>query len=94
VPNLDVFFQNMYRYYQNKGFSSIVAAGVTNLVSMAFTVALSTWLFALVDWHKLTTCNDEDSCQTFDYYVTWEVRADGSDCLPGGPRIISRRMGT
>ena len=63
----------MYKYYQNKGFGSIVAAGATNLISMAFTVALSTWLFAFVDWGRLTTCNDEESCKTFDTYIHWEV---------------------
>ncbi len=69
VANLDVFFQVMYKYYQNKGFHSILAAGATNLVSMAFTVALSTWLFAYVDWGRLTTCHDEDSCLPFHHYI-------------------------
>jgi len=69
VANLDVFFQAMYKYYQNKGFHSILAAGATNLVSMAFTVALSTWLFAYVDWGRLTTCHDEESCLPFKEYL-------------------------
>lgn len=63
----------MYKYYQNKGFNSILASGATNLVSMAFTVALSTWLFAFVDWGALRTCSDEESCQTFDHYIHSQV---------------------
>eukprot|EP00952_Eustigmatos_sp_NYUAD-ZCMA_P011436 46469-Eustigmatos_ZCMA.PRE.1 len=51
-----------------------MAAGATHLISMAFTVALSTWLFAFVDWHGLTTCSDETSCHTLSHYIHWEVR--------------------
>lgn len=74
VANLDVFFQTMYRYYQSKGFNSILAATITNLLSMAFTVALSAWLLAFVDWGKLTTCHDEDSCLAFGHYIHARVR--------------------
>lgn len=74
VANLDVFFQTMYRYYQSKGFNSILAATTTNLLSMAFTVALSAWLLAFVDWGKLTTCHDEESCLSFGHYIHARVR--------------------
>jgi hypothetical protein len=33
------------------------------LSSLAFTVALTAFLFALLDWSQLFTCKDEDSCK-------------------------------
>lgn len=82
MSNLDVFFQSMYQYYREQGFGSIVAAGATHLISMAFTVALSTWLLAFVDWGKLSTCNDEESCKTLDHYIHWEVSEQAGTPIP------------
>ena len=68
--NLDVYFKNMYKYYRVKGFSSFIATSVTTLISMFFTIVLSTFLLAFVDWSTLMACKSEETCATFSAYIT------------------------
>jgi hypothetical protein len=62
VSNLDLFFASMYNFYQHKGLSNIVATGICNIATLAFTVIFSTFLFSFVDWGLLWSCKDESSC--------------------------------
>ena len=63
VSNLDVFFQSLYSYYYHRGLVPIICKGVVELVTLFFTLLLSVFLFAYVDWRKLARCTDESSCQ-------------------------------
>jgi hypothetical protein len=62
VSNLDVFFGNMYNYYHSRGLTTIVTSGLSNIITLAFTVIFSTFLFSFVKWTKLWKCRDEESC--------------------------------
>ena len=63
VSNLDVFFQSLYSYFYHRGLVPIICKGVVELVTLFFTLLLSVFLFAYVDWRKLARCTDESSCQ-------------------------------
>lgn len=62
VSNLDVFFGNMYFFYQNRGMATILTTGISNTITLAFTVIFSTFLFSFIHWNKLWECRDETSC--------------------------------
>jgi Autophagy protein ATG9 len=63
VANLDLYFQSLYSYYYHRGLVPIVSRGVVELVTLFFTLALSVFLFAYVDWQGLAKCTDEHTCQ-------------------------------
>lgn len=68
--NLDLYFQHLYMYYYAGGLVPIVCKGVVELVTLFFTLLLSVFLFAAVDWKALSTCTDETTCQAnFSSYV-------------------------
>ena len=73
VSNLDQFFSTMYSYYYSKGLPTMCVTGVTNLLTLGFTIVLSTCLFALVDYAALLECRDESSCHALGDYVTREM---------------------
>mmetsp|Transcript_22650 Transcript_22650/g.65201 ORF Transcript_22650/g.65201 Transcript_22650/m.65201 type:complete len:1025 (+) Transcript_22650:63-3137(+) len=62
VANLDLFFNSIYNYYYQGGLSPIIGSGIVELVSLFFTLWLSVFLFAYLDWNKLVSCTDETSC--------------------------------
>jgi len=62
VANLDLFFNSIYNYYYQGGLAPIIGSGIVELVSLFFTLWLSVFLFAYLDWNKLTSCTDETSC--------------------------------
>jgi autophagy-related protein 9 len=43
---------------------------VCSLLSLGFTVVFSTFLLGFVDWEKLLTCHDEQSCHKVEDYIT------------------------
>ena len=63
VSNLDVFFQSLYHYYYHRGLVPIIGRGVVESVTLLFTLLLSVFLFAYVDWQQLAQCTDESSCK-------------------------------
>jgi len=67
--DLDEFFVNVYRFYYERGFMCILMKGAVNVVTLGFTVVFSTFLLGFVDWNKLTTCKDEQTCFDFGEYV-------------------------
>eukprot|EP00501_MAST-03F_sp_TOSAG23-6_P001855 GSMAST32.ASY1.ANO1.1933.1 assembled CDS len=72
VSNLDQFFQEMYKYYREKGFVCMVLTRLTNLASLAFTIAFSTFVFLFVNWSNLLKCHSESSCKTLEEYITFD----------------------
>ncbi|MCJ1445757.1 MAG: autophagy protein atg9 [Stictis urceolatum] len=64
VQNLDVFLQNVYEYYCEKGIYSIMLSRIINLLIFAFVVGFSTFLTACIDYSKL-----RDSKKMSDIYV-------------------------
>ena len=65
VANLDLFFSSIYNYYYQGGLAPIIGSGTVELVSLFFTLWLSVFLFAYLDWNKLLTCTDETSCDPY-----------------------------
>lgn len=63
ADNLDAFFTRVYRYYEGKGFASILIARVLNIAALGFTVAFSGVLLLWVDWGALhAQCVHDDTC--------------------------------
>ena len=71
VADLDVFFASLYQYYNHKGYLTLGIKGAVELITLFFTLALSIFLFAYVDWSALSKCHDESSCRAnfSDYLV-------------------------
>ncbi len=70
-----ITIQSLYNYYYHRGMIPIVGKGVVELVSLFFTLWLSVFLFAYLDWHELLTCVDEESCHdSLSDYIIEKVR--------------------
>jgi hypothetical protein len=64
VANLDLYFSSLYNYYYQRGLVPILGNGVVQLVTLFFTLCLSVFLFAYVDWKGLSSCIDESTCHS------------------------------
>ena len=64
VANLDLYFSSLYNYYYQRGLVPILGNGVVQLVTLFFTLCLSVFLFAYVDWRGLSSCIDESTCHS------------------------------
>jgi hypothetical protein len=64
VANLDLYFSSLYNYYYQRGLVPILGNGVVQLVTLFFTLCLSIFLFAYVDWRGLSSCIDESTCHS------------------------------
>ncbi|KAL6756662.1 hypothetical protein V8C86DRAFT_58920 [Haematococcus lacustris] len=64
IPNLDVFFTRMYRFWAAKGLAPMVLSGALNLLALAFTVAFTAFLLLAVNWTAVLTapCVEQDTC--------------------------------
>lgn len=70
VANLDLFFTSIYNFYYHRGLVPIIGNGVVEIVSLLFTLWLSVFLFAYLDWNALVTCTDETTCHAdFNNYI-------------------------
>ena len=74
--NLDLYFQSLYSYFYHRGLIPIIGKGVVELLTLIFTLVLSVFLFAYVDWHGLSRCTDESTCRPqFSEYIRPHPRA-------------------
>uniref|UniRef100_A0A0G4HA38 Autophagy-related protein 9 n=1 Tax=Chromera velia CCMP2878 TaxID=1169474 RepID=A0A0G4HA38_9ALVE len=62
VPDLDKFLKTVYKYYEEKGFWSIVVSRFLNVCAVLFTGVFSFFLLALVRWNAVVACVSEESC--------------------------------
>ena len=69
VANLDVYFTSMYNYFNKRGLVAVIVGGVTDIITLGFTVFFSTFLFSWVDWGRLLECSDEESCRHLGHYL-------------------------
>lgn len=53
VENLDVFLQDVYKYYLGNGFSCIFLQKLLNLLTLIFVVLVSTYMGYCIDYSKL-----------------------------------------
>ena len=72
VANMDVFLKHLYEYYYYRGMLPIVSKFIVEACTLLFTLWLSRILIKKVDWVKLSSCEDEKSCEAnwSDYYRT------------------------
>ena len=42
VEDLDVWFTNVYRYWHQKGFATVLVSGLVHVFTLAFTIIFST----------------------------------------------------
>mmetsp|Transcript_12819 Transcript_12819/g.27137 ORF Transcript_12819/g.27137 Transcript_12819/m.27137 type:complete len:1009 (+) Transcript_12819:43-3069(+) len=79
VANLDLFFNSIYNYYYHGGLAPIIGSGIVELLSLFFTLWLSVFLFAYIDWNALASCTDEQSCNPdFHSYIIEKPFANAS----------------
>lgn len=70
VADLDVFFNSLYQYYYHRGFTTLAMKGIVEIITLFFTLGLSVFLFAYLDWSALANCTEEDTCRaTFSDYI-------------------------
>lgn len=63
VKNLDAFYKNMYRFYEQKGLYAILLSEATAVLSLGFTIGISIFLIAFLNWPALLACTDEETCR-------------------------------
>jgi Autophagy protein ATG9 len=79
VADLDVFFNSLYQYYYHRGFTTLTLKGLVELITLFFTLGLSIFLFACLDWSALSDCTQENTC-----------RANFSDYIIASPLTSSK----
>ena len=63
ISDLDAFFSRVYEYFHERGLRCILASRIISLLSLAFTIALTVFLFELLNLEGLVNdCRDEESC--------------------------------
>lgn len=79
IQNLDQFFIRVYRYYEEKGFSVILAARVLNVLALAFTVMFSGFLLLSVKWSALhSECVVAGTCDIAAVAIDYHPFAKGA----------------
>ncbi|KAL9656375.1 hypothetical protein ABK040_005141 [Willaertia magna] len=58
ITNLDVFFQQVYLYFYEKGFWCLLLDRILRLITLLFMVAFSTFLFVFLNWEEIWRCQD------------------------------------
>ncbi|KAG7667053.1 hypothetical protein Ndes2526B_g04460 [Nannochloris sp. 'desiccata'] len=67
VRNLDHFFTNVYRYWEEKGFTVILVARILNLTALLFTIVASGILLLGIDYSALhAECLKTEECTLWD----------------------------
>ncbi|CEM07555.1 unnamed protein product [Vitrella brassicaformis CCMP3155] len=69
VQDLDRFLSTFYKYYEEKGFASIVASHVTHLVALLFTIVFSFFLLVYVNWGAVLKCDSEETCREVSIFI-------------------------
>lgn len=72
TQDLDKLFTQIYEYYREHGFVCILASRLSELITIGFTIALSTFLSLFVQWSELLKCEDESSCKQAQDYIKFE----------------------
>eukprot|EP00939_MAST-03C_sp_MAST-3C-sp1_P002478 g2478.t1 len=72
ASNLDLFFTEVYEYYREHGAACIVASRLTDVITLGFTIAFSTFLFLFVKWKSLLECDGEDTCESLESYISFD----------------------
>ena len=81
VSNLDLFFTSLYNYYYHRGWKALIGKASVELLSLLFTLFLSVFLFAFLDWNSLFQCQNEHSChEAFQDYIIDKVSFICSIC--------------
>lgn len=57
VENLDIFLQDVYRYYLGNGFTCMVIEKVLNLITLLFVVFISTYMGHCINYSQLPKAN-------------------------------------
>lgn len=65
--NPDNFFRNVYYYYENHGLPAIILSQVCLTFSLAFTIGLSIFMIAFINWNGIINCSDEETCSADDF---------------------------
>jgi autophagy-related protein 9 len=63
APDLERFLCSFYRYFEVKGYRGVLAAHLSHLVALAFTICFSFVLLFFVNWQAVLSCDSEESCR-------------------------------
>lgn len=70
--NKDKFYRDIYEYYYNGGYLTIIFTQITEILSLIFGIFFSIFLFTLLDWGKITQCgnnNETEDCGDISLYI-------------------------
>ena len=59
----DVFYCNLYNYYYNGGFVTIITSNILEIFSLIFGIFFMTFIFVLLDWGKILKCGNQNEIQ-------------------------------
>lgn len=66
----DYFYQQLYKFYYNKGFLPIILSDITDILSILFGIIFTYSLFILIDWDNLLKCRIDNCGYINDYIIT------------------------
>lgn len=72
----DEFFRDIYRYYYNGGFTTIVISNLTEIMSLIFGMSFFTFIFIFLDWNLLLQCGNNieiKDCGSLSMYISPHV---------------------
>ena len=64
IENLDLYFENLYAYHQQKGYYPMVVGKLASLFRTFFMVAFSTFFIAYLKWETMFVCADQTMCES------------------------------
>ena len=68
----DKFYSDLYNYYYNGGFYTIITSDITEIFSLVFGIFFMGFLFVFLDWGKILQCgkqNDIQDCGEITLYI-------------------------
>eukprot|EP00934_Nitzschia_sp_Nitz4_P002153 Nitzschia sp. Nitz4//scaffold68_size99682//87472//90537//NITZ4_004576-RA/size99682-snap-gene-0.10-mRNA-1//-1//CDS//3329556629//2153//frame0 len=78
VANMDLFLTHLYQYYYDRGLVPMFCKFLVEIVTLLITLWFSRVLLYRVNWPKLITCKDEETCLPHwsDYYYDASMTAN------------------
>jgi autophagy-related protein 9 len=73
--NNDNFFKDLYEYYYQGGYFTIIMTYITEILALIFGIVFSVFIFALLDWGKILQCganNEIIDCGELTMYLIYD----------------------
>ena len=69
----DIFFSDIYHYYENFGLYNIVLKEILEILSLIFGLFLILFIFSMIDWESILKCRDNnpENCGDIFLYINF-----------------------